>query len=159
MQSEGKKRTEVIILTGIPASGKSTFYKETFFPQYVYISLDQLRTRNAEAALFAFCLRRRKSCVIDNTNINATERARYIGAAKASRAKLSCYFFEPNVDGSIVRNAKRTGRACVPNYVIHDRAALYSQPSLDEGFDEIYRVSLLPRGKFKVELIASALQV
>jgi len=35
----------VIILIGIPASGKSTFY-ERYFPEFSRINLDTLKTRN-----------------------------------------------------------------------------------------------------------------
>lgn len=143
---------KVVILTGIPASGKSTFYKEMFFPQYMYVSLDQVRTRSAEAELFSFCLRRKKNCVIDNTNVNAAERSRYIGKAKASGARVCCYYFEPDIDASDARNANRSGRANVPAGAIRARAAAYGQPRFDEGFDEISRVSITQDGKFKVEV-------
>ena len=39
--------SEIVIFVGIPASGKTTFYKERFFPSHVYVSQDQLRTSSA----------------------------------------------------------------------------------------------------------------
>ncbi len=39
---------EMIIFTGIPASGKSSFYKELFFNSHLRISMDLLNTRNKE---------------------------------------------------------------------------------------------------------------
>ena len=38
---------EIVIFVGIPASGKTSFYKERFFPSHVYVSQDQLRTSSA----------------------------------------------------------------------------------------------------------------
>ena len=109
---------EVILMCGIPGSGKTTFCRERLFPQYLYISLDRLRTRSAEAELFAFALRRRKSCVIDNTNISRQERARYIPAAKKAGARVVTYWFEPDVGACLARNAGRTGRERVPDIVM-----------------------------------------
>jgi hypothetical protein len=83
------KDFDVVLMTGLPGSGKTTFCRERLFPSHLYISLDQLRTRSAEAELFAFALRRRKSCVIDNTNVSALERARYI---TSDSKKTSCIY-------------------------------------------------------------------
>ena len=71
------KPFDIVLMVGIPGSGKTTFCRERLFPLHLYISLDQLRTRSAEAELFAFALKRHKPCVIDNTNVTAAERRRY----------------------------------------------------------------------------------
>ena len=73
---------DIVLMVGIPGSGKTTFYRERLFPSHLYISLDQLRTRSAKAELFAFALKRHKPCVIDNTNVTAAERRRYISLAR-----------------------------------------------------------------------------
>ena len=57
----------VIILIGIPASGKSTFCNE-YFPEFVRINLDTLKTRNKERLLIESCFADGKSFVVDNTN-------------------------------------------------------------------------------------------
>ena len=57
---------EAVVLIGIQASGKTTFYQQRFFATHVRISLDLLRTREQQRF------------VVDNTNITAAERARYI---------------------------------------------------------------------------------
>ena len=44
---------DIVLMVGIPGSGKTTFCRERLFPSHLYISLDQLRTRSAEAELFA----------------------------------------------------------------------------------------------------------
>lgn len=43
---------KAIIFTGVPACGKTSYYKE-FFGEYVHINLDTLKTRNKEKS----CLR------------------------------------------------------------------------------------------------------
>lgn len=45
---------EMIIFTGIPASGKSSFYKELFFNSHLRISMDLLNTRNKENKLMQY---------------------------------------------------------------------------------------------------------
>jgi predicted kinase len=47
---------EAILFTGIPASGKSTFYKERFFATHVRINLDMLKTRKREILILQACL-------------------------------------------------------------------------------------------------------
>lgn len=141
----------VAVMIGIPGSGKTTFCRERLFPHHLYISLDQLRTRSAEAELFAFALKRRKNCVIDNTNINLLERARYIPDARRSGARVVGYFFEPNLEACIERSAKRVGRARAPEHVIRQKLSRFERPSLREGFDALYRVKVTEKG-FAVEV-------
>ncbi len=54
--------SELVIFIGIPASGKTSFYKERFFPSHVYVSLDQVKTRSAEGELLTFCLGGNRNC-------------------------------------------------------------------------------------------------
>ena len=142
----------VTVMIGIPGSGKTTFCRERLFPHHLYISLDQLRTRSAEAELFAFALKRRKNCVIDNTNINALERSRYISAAKKEGARVVGYFFEPDLEACVARNAKRAGKARVPEHVIRQKLSRFECPNLHEGFDVLYRVKITEKG-FSVEVL------
>ena len=142
----------VVLMIGIPGSGKTTFCCERLFPHHLYISLDQLRTRSAEAEMFAFALRRRKNCVIDNTNINMLERSRYIPAAKREGARVVGYFFEPDLEACVARNAKRLGKARVPEHVIRQKMSRFERPSPHEGFDALYRVKVTERG-FDVEVL------
>ena len=101
---------DIVLMVGIPGSGKTTFYRERLFPSHLYISLDQLRTRSAEAELFAFALKRHKPCVIDNTNVTAAERRRYIQLArKEMDARIVVYCFVPDLEGCLVRTGNEGG--------------------------------------------------
>ena len=66
---------EMIVLSGVQATGKSSFYKARYFRTHVRVSLDQLRTRNRERELVALCLRLGQPLVVDNTNVTRVERA------------------------------------------------------------------------------------
>ena len=75
---------EAIIFVGLPASGKSTFYKERFFDTHVRINLDMLRTRHREHLLLHTCIEMKQKFVVDNTNPTPAYRAGYIVQAKAA---------------------------------------------------------------------------
>ena len=137
---------QLILFIGIPASGKSTFYCSHFFPSHVYISLDQLRSRSAEAELLAFALRRQRNCVVDNTNVTRAMRAQYIRLAKAAGWQVVGYCFVTDKASALARNALRTGRARVPDKAIGAMAAQLEYPTRDEGFDELYVVRLREDG-------------
>ena len=62
---------EAVILIGIQATGKSTFYKEYFYDTHVRINLDMLKTRRREDILLQACIQAKQSFVVDNTNILA----------------------------------------------------------------------------------------
>ncbi len=142
---------EAVILVGIQASGKSTFYKQRFFDTHVRISRDLLRTRNRESQLLDACIRTQQPFVIDNTNPLAEERARYILPARAARFRVVCYFFRTETRAAIARNARREGRARIPIPGILGTYKKLQEPGPEEGFDEIYLVTLTPENEFVVE--------
>ncbi len=131
---------EAVIFTGLQASGKSTFYKERFFDTHVRINLDMLRTRNRERLLLQACLEMKQPFVVDNTNVTAADRARYIEVARSARFRVVAYYFQPDIQGSRARNDRRSGRARVPVGAIYGTANRLQPPTWEEGFDAIYEV-------------------
>ncbi|HEX6042580.1 AAA family ATPase [Longimicrobium sp.] len=142
---------EAVILVGIQASGKSTFYQQRFFDTHVRISRDLLRTRNREQQLMRTCLQTRQPFVIDNTNVTAEERARFIGPAKANGYHVVGYFFRTETRAAIARNKLRQGKAVVPIPGILGTYKKLEEPRMDEGFDELFAVILTPSNEFVVE--------
>lgn len=135
---------EAIVFVGIQGAGKSTFYIHRFFNTHVRINLDMLKTRHREAILLDACLKARQRFVVDNTNVTRDDRARYLSRAKAAGFKVTGYFFEPDVDGSLARNRQRTGRACIPDKGVLGTLKRLQRPAPEEGFDMLYVVRLLP---------------
>ncbi len=88
---------EAVIFIGIQGSGKSSFFRERFFDTHVRINLDMLRTRRREELLVAACLEAGQSFVIDNTNPLPSDRARYVGRARAAGFRTVAYFFESSL--------------------------------------------------------------
>ena len=107
---------EVVLLIGIPASGKSTFYKERFVDTHVRINRDMLRTRFREERLFQFCLESQQCCVFDNTNVIKEVRARFIalaveaGFSKTELISMRFPISRKGVLASFGRNMKSKGR-------------------------------------------------
>ena len=142
---------EAVVLVGIQASGKSTFYQQRFFDTHVRISRDLLRTRNREQRLLQVCLETRQPFVVDNTSVLAEERARYVGPAKAAGFRVVCYYFRTETRAAIARNRLRQGKAVVPIPGILGTYKKLEEPRPEEGFDEMYTVTLTPSDEFVVE--------
>ena len=136
------KYTEMIIFTGIPASGKSTFYEQNFAETHIHISLDILHTRNRENKMLEETLTSGKSCVIDNTNVSAEERKKYIAAGKRHGFKVIGYYFRSAIYECRIRNNQRQGKKQVPEVALRNKAAHLERPSMQEGFDELFYVKI-----------------
>ena len=95
---------ELILMIGIPGSGKSTFCRE-YFPGYEYLSLDVLHTRNRETAALQAAIAARKNCVVDNTNVSAAERVKFIGAGRSAGYRIVGYYMRSKIDECLKRNA------------------------------------------------------
>ena len=147
---------EAVLLIGIQGAGKSTFYCRRFFHTHVRLSLDLLRTRRRLTVLFEACLGTGQPLVVDNTNVTAVERARYVLPAKEAGFRVSGYFFEPDPQGSLQRNNLREGNRRVPPAGLLGTLKRLQRPRLEEGFDELYRVGLAESGEFRAELWGGA---
>jgi predicted kinase len=141
---------EAIIFVGVQGSGKTTFYRERFFDTHVRISLDMLRTRHREQLLFGACLAAQQSFVIDNTNPLPGDRARYIGRARDAGFRVVAYFFETPLADAIRRNKQRIERQRIPVPAVAGTFRKMQAPTPDEGFDEVYTVTIPHEGGFVV---------
>ena len=135
---------------GLQASGKSTFYRERFFRTHLRINLDMLRTRHREWRFFQLCLETGQRLVIDNTNPARADRARYIAPAQAAGFSITGYFFRSRLSEALARNALRQGPERIPDAGLRRARARLERPSLEEGFDGLYHVSLLAPSGFSV---------
>jgi predicted kinase len=133
---------QLIMFVGIPASGKSTFYKERFFHSHMRISLDLLNTRNKEHKFLALAFSLHQRVVIDNTNVTKAERAGYIAQAKANRYEVIGYYFEAAVADCLERNEKRSGKERIKRVGVLARQKDLEPPRWDEGFDALYTVRM-----------------
>lgn len=132
---------EAVIFCGIQATGKTTFFKESFFNTHMRISLDLLNTRNKELRFIETCIHTSHPFVIDNTNPSVEERAKYITIAKANKFKVIGYYFQSKMAFALERNSQRLGKEKIPEIGIKGTFKRMSLPNMDEGFDELYYVT------------------
>jgi predicted kinase len=133
---------QMILFTGIPGSGKSTFYKEYFFHTHLRVNLDMLRTRNRENRLLNFCFQTSMPLVVDNTNVTIADRKKYIDLAREYRYTVTGYYFEASLQSCLERNTGRSGRQQVPERGILAKYKALQIPLLEEGYADLYYVKL-----------------
>jgi predicted kinase len=132
---------ELIVLVGLPGSGKSTYFHAHFAATHAHVSKDLMpkarrrddhQQRDIEAALAVG-----KSVVVDNTNPTPDVRASLINLGRRHGARIVAIYFETDVRTAIMRNRRREGKARVPDVAIFATKKKLVPPALEEGFDEV----------------------
>jgi len=145
---------ECIILIGLPAAGKTTFYRRYFATSHRHLSKDLWPNATGRDArqrrLIDEALAAGSSLVVDNTNKTRSERAAIIAAAHAHGAAVVGYFFDVTTREAVARNAGRTGREKVPNVAIFTVAKQLEPPVIAEGFTQLFRLQLQPDRRFAI---------
>ena len=142
---------EAIILVGIQASGKSSFYKERFFDTHVRINLDMLKTKHRQQALLDACLASKQPFVVDNTNATVEKRSHFIAAARAAGFRVVGYYLRSDLDSALSRNDERGPLSRIPKIGVLGTYKQLQLPDRKEGFDELYYVRINGSGEFVVE--------
>ncbi len=138
----------IVVLAGLPGSGKSTWLAENRFPS---ISSDEIRHLLADdaadqtihARVFAtirYLLKHRVEIgrpvtYVDATHITPQERRPYIELAEACGCEVEAIFFDVSLEVCLERNRARVRR--VPEEAIRDMALRLLRPSVDEGFSRV----------------------
>ncbi len=145
---------QVVIFVGLPASGKTTFYRERFAATHVHVSKDNFpnhrRPSKRQEREIRAALDSNQSVVVDNTNASTDDRATIIQLAREYGAEVVGYFFESDVDACKARNDNRDGKALVSNVGFFATAKRYQVPEAEEGFDKVFDVRLSDHG-FELE--------
>jgi predicted kinase len=137
---------ECVILIGLPAAGKTSFYRERFAATHDHVSKDLMRHARRpdrrQEQLVAESLSEGRSVVVDNTNPSAEVRAPLIRLARAHGAQVTGYYFPTDAADALRRNRARQGPERVPDVAIFASRKRLEPPSAAEGFDRLFRVRL-----------------
>ena len=153
------KQKRVFLLSGPPASGKSTWVRSRLTKGSEWISRDNVRFSivkedeeyfSHEDEVFdtfiAYINQSLKDPDIHTIYIDAThlnKRARHKVLSRIRKRNISelncvCFCVPPSVCQE--RNALREGRARVPAVAIENMFKSYTYPEIDEGFAHVYEV-------------------
>ncbi|MBK8620245.1 MAG: ATP-binding protein [Saprospiraceae bacterium] len=133
---------EIIVLIGIPGSGKSTFYEKKFANSHERVSLDIVGGRRREDKLLEKLVLKGSNIVIDNTNPSMGDRQKYIHIAKRNGYLVNGYLIQSIPDECKRRNNMRIGKKKIPDIAIDCIYSVLVPPKLSEGFDKIFYVRI-----------------
>ncbi|WP_308406664.1 ATP-binding protein [Streptomyces sp. AC555_RSS877] len=146
---------EVVVLVGLQASGKTTFYERCLKGRFALVSKDLFprgarRKQDRQMRLVEEALAAGLSVAVDNTNPSPEDWRPLVDAGHARGATVTAYWFPPDLAESLRRNAARMGRARVPEIGVLATMKRLRRPSRDEGFDAVFDVRCDGRGGFDV---------
>jgi predicted kinase len=137
---------ELVILVGLPAAGKTSFYQERFAATHDHVSKDAFRNnrrpQRRQEALVAEALAAGRSVVVDNTNPSAAVRAPLIEMGHRHGAIVTGFYFPTTAADALRRNRAREGRQRVPDVAIFTARKRLEPPAGGEGFDRLFEVRL-----------------
>lgn len=136
----------LIVMCGIPASGKTTLsslfaseynnklhhfddYANAFHPEKSKDALHQMWSDIYQE------LQNGDDVICDNVHITKEMRADILNAVSNVSCKKICVVLTTPIEECIKRNANRKAR--LPDFVLYDMHNKFEPPSLDEGWDEI----------------------
>jgi predicted kinase len=138
---------ECVILIGLPAAGKSTFFREHLAGTHDHVSKDLMRNtrrrQRRQEQLIAESLASGRSVVVDNTNPDAATRGPIIRLGRAHGAIVIGYYFPTDAADALRRNSVREGRERVPAVAIFAARKRLEPPTLAEGFDRVFVVRVI----------------
>jgi predicted kinase len=145
---------EVAVLIGLQASGKTTFCRQLLAADHVVVSKDAFpnarHRQRRQMRLIDEALAGGHSVVVDNTNPSPEQWRPLIEAARAHGAAAVAYWFPPDPEAAAERNARREGRARIPDIGLYDTLKRLRAPSKHDGFDRRYTVCFDGAGGFAV---------
>jgi predicted kinase len=145
---------DLVVLSGLQGSGKSTFFGARFAASHAHVSQDRFPNARDPAArrraLIVEAARAGRSAVVDDTNVSRERRTALAALARELGMRPVLYWFAPDVPGSLARNAGRTGRARVPNVAIFASRKRLELPDRSEGFAAVFEVRPTSEGGFLV---------
>jgi bifunctional polynucleotide phosphatase/kinase len=136
-----RDQQHIVIMTGPPASGKST-YIEKHLKNYVSVCQDDLKTITKCKKVAKSLLETKKNIVIDATNRDVPTRKQWIDLANQYQLPIYSIVLDYPKKLALHLNAYRmlTAGRHVPTIAISVYFKNYKKPSTEEGFSEVYEI-------------------
>lgn len=133
---------EMVVLMGVQASGKTSFYQRNFACTHLHISKDLWKHNKAykQRNLLQKALAEGQDVLIDNTHPTRLSRQEVLEAGRKAGAHIIGYCFQARLQDCLERNRQR--ERVVPEIGLRATYSQFEWPSLQEGFDQLYFVSL-----------------
>jgi predicted kinase len=147
--------TDLAILIGLQASGKTSFYRSHLAATHARVSKDLLRNNRRpgrrQARLISEALAADRSVAVDNTNATVELRRELVDLGRAHGATVTGYYVGARLADCLARNATRAGKERVPDVGLFSVVKVLTRPSHAEGFDRLFYVTFGADGAFVVE--------
>ena len=164
-----EKSKQLVVLCGIPGSGKSTWAKTKNGKYLKIVSRDAIRFSligendeyfSKETEVFNTFINEIKKAlkeeeiltvIADATHINQASRTKLLRALGKSLKDVEVVgmYFDANENLAIEHNEERKGtRTFVPHAVIRRMACQFEAPTEKEGFDKIYNIKITTTGGY-----------
>lgn len=148
---------KLMIMVGLPGSGKSTFARhyveQSPVMSTIWVSRDDIRYSllsdgdeyfSKEKEVFDFFIKainaglaEGKDVIADATHLNSRSRKKLLSHITVSNIQIEAWIMGTAFEECLKNNAKRSGRACVPEKVIFDMLQNFEYPTFEEGFTTI----------------------
>lgn len=129
--------------------GKSHFTQKHLAPLgYTVANADTLGSTQACLKVCEKSLISRKSCVVDNTNVDVESRKKFLDLAKSYKIKSRCFMMNITVaqikHNIAFRQLTDSKHSKINDMVFNTMKKKYCVPTVAEGFTEIVKVNIKP---------------
>ena len=141
IRNVAKESDQVIIMIGLPGSGKSTIVQRDFKPKgYFVLSGDELGSSNPKKLIKMATDQwgqGQRKFVFDLTNLTEEHRANYRDWSHALGLTCRLVYVDTDLKSAQQRNKERAGEKQVPPFVIRMMNEKLQAPTTDEGCEEL----------------------
>lgn len=149
--------SKLIMMMGIPGSGKTTWIKNNF-PDVEPVSRDAIRFEllderggdyfDCEDEVFEKFITQiigsliiDEITIVDATHLNKKSRAKVLNRVRKFTDEMECVWIDTDIETAFEQNDKREGRAWVKHGIIRRMFFCLEAPEFNEGFNKITRVN------------------
>jgi len=142
-------RPSLTLMVGIQGSGKSVLAASLEKEGVVVASNDRTGGKEKTIRLADQGLMSGKSVVVDNTHVDKEARKPFIDLAKKHKVPVRCFLMTTTHDharhNNIFRELTDPTHAKIKEPLFNQYRSRFVEPSLDEGFNGIFRVNCVPK--------------